>query len=177
MKFANCADCHKDFHRGEFANRASKGACEECHTVQGFLPSTFTMLKHDETLFRLAGAHRAIACIECHVTVSGSKREYQFSFESLRCPECHRDPHHGQVKKFSNSSGCETCHNSQSWAAINFDHKETNFALEGAHIGVPCGKCHTLEVSGKDHFIRFKPVSTTCSSCHGGNVSSERLKG
>jgi hypothetical protein len=177
IKFANCTDCHKDFHRSEFASRASKGACEECHTVQGFLPSTFSMLKHDETLFRLTGAHRAIACIECHVTVSGSKREYHFSFESLRCPECHQDPHHGQVKKFSSSGGCESCHNSQSWTAINFDHKETNFPLEGAHIGVPCGKCHELEVGGKDHFMRFKPVSTQCSSCHGGNVTRERLKG
>ena len=177
LKFADCRNCHKDFHKGEFANRASKGACEECHTVQGFLPSTFTMLRHDEALFPLSGAHRAIACIACHVSTLGKNKEYHFSFESLRCPECHKDPHHGQVSKFLNAGGCETCHKSESWVSINFDHEKTNFPLEGAHIGVPCAKCHLSEVSGKDHFMRFKPVSTKCSSCHSENVSGERLKG
>jgi len=177
LKFADCRNCHKDFHKGEFANRASKGACEECHSVQGFLPSSFTMLNHEETLFPLTGAHRAIACIECHVNTSGKNSEYQFSFESLRCLECHQDPHNGQVSKFLNAGGCESCHQSQSWVSINFDHEKTNFPLEGAHIGVPCTKCHKSEVSGKNHFIRFKPVSTKCSTCHSGNVAGERLKG
>ena len=177
MKFAECRDCHKDFHKGEFASRQSKGACEDCHSVEGFMPSLFTLINHDSTKFPLAGAHRAIACIECHVNSSGKRKEYQFSFEALRCLECHKDPHRGQVNKFLKSGGCESCHNSQSWTAMNFNHDKTRFPLEGAHLGVPCGKCHQLKISGQDHFMRFRPVETKCASCHSDDVSMERLKG
>jgi hypothetical protein len=177
LKFANCMECHKDFHEREFSNRASKGACEECHTVRGFLPSTFTMLKHDETLFPLAGAHQAIACIKCHVKTTGKRKVYEFSFQSLRCPECHKDPHHGQVDRYKKNTGCETCHKSQSWDTIAFDHNKTDYPLEGAHVGVACIKCHKMETAGNERFMRFAPVDTKCASCHSGDVTIERLKG
>ncbi len=179
MKSANCTDCHKDFHKGEFSDRKSKGACEECHNNDGFLPSTFTMLKHNETLFPLTGSHQAIACINCHVPNAGknTEKEYHFSFDTLRCLECHKDPHKDQVKKLVKSGGCETCHRTESWALIKFDHNKTDYPLEGAHAKVPCEKCHKLEVSGKDHFMRYKPLDTKCSSCHSNHVSIERLIG
>ena len=177
LKFANCLDCHKDFHEREFANRVSQGACEECHTVKGFLPSTFTMLKHEETLFRLVGAHQAIACIKCHVETSKEHKKYKFSFESLRCPECHKDPHRGQVDRYKDGGGCETCHKSKSWDTINFDHNKTDYPLEGAHIGVACIKCHKMEEITKNQFMHFKPVDTKCASCHSDNVTIERLQG
>lgn len=177
LKFANCKDCHNDFHKGEFVNRDSKGACEECHTVQGFMPSTFTMLKHDGTLFKLAGSHQAVACFQCHLTETKGKKEYKFSFESLRCPECHKDPHHGQVNGFKENTGCETCHRSASWAEIEFDHNRTNYPLEGAHAGVACNKCHKSDTVGGEKFMHFKPVDSKCSSCHSNDVSIERLKG
>ena len=42
------------------------GRCEDCHTVDGFQPSTFSLARHQSSAFPLKGAHAAMACEDCH---------------------------------------------------------------------------------------------------------------
>ncbi|MGC6416497.1 MAG: hypothetical protein ACON3Z_05250 [Bradymonadia bacterium] len=53
-----CVNCHRDPHFGSFGPQ-----CFECHNQQAFLPSTFL---HNQTGFRLSGAHRFVDCRDCH---------------------------------------------------------------------------------------------------------------
>lgn len=55
-----CASCHQA--RGDEAH-GNFGACETCHTPEGFAPSSFD---HASTGFVLQGRHTALACLDCH---------------------------------------------------------------------------------------------------------------
>jgi len=49
VAFKFCSDCHKpDPHNGQFSKRADKGACESCHTVNGFKPAKFGLEEHNK---------------------------------------------------------------------------------------------------------------------------------
>ena len=61
-------------------------------------------------------------------------------FDARACAVCHSDPH-----KFAESykETCETCHTTQKWNnVLAFDHKKTQFALDGAHQKAACTACH-----------------------------------
>lgn len=158
-KFDRCADCHQDVHQGQFAKRPAGTACESCHTVEGFSPSTFTVADHQKSRYPLQGAHLAVACVACHTRPRGS-RLIQFRFPSTACQVCHGDPHKGDVARFVAQGGCETCHAVESWRRVIFDHDRTGFSLEGGHQGVPCRSCHKAP-------DRMKGLSRACASCHG----------
>ena len=136
-----CAECHKDPHNGQF----KPAQCTRCHTVERFLPSTFTLEAHQTTKFPLAGAHLAVPCNACHV-------KGQFRFQSTACTACHRDPHRGAVPGM-----CTDCHSVESWARVAFDHR--TFPLTGAHARVRCGACHM-------NLTKFKGTPRDCASCH-----------
>lgn len=53
---------------------------------------------------------------------------------------------------------CETCHNSEQWEQVAFDHSITSFQLEGRHILTNCKDCHNL----KD----FALAEHHCANCH-----------
>ncbi len=167
LKFEKCQDCHADFHKGEFASRNSKGACEECHTVGGFSPSLFTIALHEESKYPLRGAHQAVPCIACHVepTKGTQKKNLHFEFASTQCFACHKDPHRGEVTKYVDESGCEFCHSVDSWQLINFAHGITKFGLEGKHADVSCRKCHTSDMNGLSQ-LTFVSALEDCQSCH-----------
>ena len=169
LKFAVCQDCHTDFHKGEFAKRGSKGACEECHTVNGNVPAKFLWAQHDSSAYPLRGAHRAVSCDACHRSKqpkSGTVA-FQFRFKTTQCLACHSDPHRGEVKKLVDEKGCEFCHVIDSWRVVSFDHAKTKFALEGKHKAVNCQKCHTGK-SRKTGQTIFTMVGakTECQACH-----------
>ena len=169
LKFAACTDCHTDYHRGQFAKRASRGACEECHTVKGFTPANFLMSQHDKTDYPLRGAHRAVPCVACHKKSSLSgPAAYNFVFKSTTCFACHKDPHHGQVDSLVTAFGCESCHSVNDWAEISYDHSRTKFPLEGKHAQTTCFKCHGDTAAAKINRsdLRFVNVRTDCQSCH-----------
>ena len=170
IKFAACIDCHSDFHNGAFASSPGHGACEECHTVDGFAPSTFDIARHDTTAFPLQGAHLAIPCRSCHVVSSAAagKAQYKFVFESTVCRACHDDPHGGQVNRYIADGGCPACHSVETWRTVSFDHSTTKFALEGKHASVPCRDCHILKDSTNLASMIFQPLDTGCVSCHTG---------
>lgn len=168
LRFAACRDCHSDFHRGEFAKRKGKGACEECHTVWGFTPARFLMAQHDSSGFPLKEAHRAVPCLACHTTPGGESggTMYRFAFGETTCLTCHRDPHRGELAALVKNQ-CDYCHSEASWIQVTFDHNLTEFRLEGKHISVTCAKCHTGAIKGEAKpGLTFVGAGKQCQECH-----------
>ena len=52
--------------RGQFAAAPYLNACDRCHNLEGYKPSTFTLARHKETHFVLTGGHVAVPCADCH---------------------------------------------------------------------------------------------------------------
>jgi len=173
VKFAACADCHNDPHDKQFAVAPYKNRCEDCHTVQDWQRTTFTITKHNTSRFPLQGAHAAVPCSDCHKPGLGGRADnvLPFHFEDRSCTACHRDPHNGEydkqmARKRANGTpfGCEACHNVNSWVDVTgFDHSKTKFALLGAHRTVACADCHKPSTNSES---RFKGTPTFCEACH-----------
>jgi hypothetical protein len=175
LKSDFCADCHTDSHNGQFARRKDGGVCESCHTESGFRPSQFTIKRHtEESSFKLTGAHLAQPCPICHVTQksSQSKQVMRFTFEDTNCIACHTDIHLGQFANSSPKQTCVSCHVTDSWYDLIFDHnRDASYKLEGAHAHTLCGNCHKTErkgkkSSGKIPFVRYRPLDSACKNCH-----------
>ena len=177
VRHERCTDCHNDVHHGEFAAPPHENRCEDCHTVGGFRPSTFTLTEHIRTRFTLEGAHRAAACTQCHEPeghVAGQAGRYRM--EDRTCTGCHRDPHDGQfrarmlrVAAGGAAAGCRACHTLRSWRDLSpFDHSTTSFQLVGAHRSVTCERCHVppLVAGAPVRVTRFQQAPTECGECH-----------
>jgi hypothetical protein len=165
-----CLDCHEDIHRGQFAARSDGGRCESCHTVEGFLPSLYTVSDHAATRFALTGAHLAQPCVACHPLATASDgSEYRlFAVESDACERCHADLHNGQFASSRPPKGCEECHNVNAWKPVDFVHdRDSSYKLEGQHRRVPCRGCHIDVTEGGVQFVRYKPIDRSCKTCHG----------
>lgn len=188
LAFNDCTDCHADAHLGQLAGSGGKPPdCDQCHSVEGFVPARFTLESHAKTRYPLEGSHRAVACIGCHreepalskripATVrqelARKKRPALFSYRVFdfppkleRCETCHADPHSGQFSALPD--GCRTCHQLDSFHALSFQHdKDTRFPLTGKHASVACASCHpTVKENGRE-LTRFKPLETGCFACH-----------
>ncbi len=172
-----CVDCHADVHRGQFAGPPDNNQCETCHTVHGFVPSSFTLARHNTTRFPLTGGHVATPCGECHEARKppGSNLPVPYHFANLSCHECHEDPHHNEFAARMQQPGpqgkplgCEACHSTASWTEpLEFDHATTAFPLLGAHRAVACMSCHkppNLEVTMKN--VVFNAAPKACHGCH-----------
>ena len=154
-----CVACHadKDPHKGEFGWN-----CESCHRPSTFAAKDF---KHPRAPDFYAGNHETVACVKCHVPAATAS--VKPAAPSMDCATCHKDVHLGQL-----GVSCETCHavSGTKFAAVNFAHERTTFALTGKHGAVACAACHKTETrrfpSSTGAAIVFKPVETTCQSCH-----------
>ena len=171
--FSRCTDCHADEHRGQFESAPHQNRCEDCHDLHGFRPGRFTLTRHQETPFALEGAHRAVACLDCHkpALIAGA-RIAQFHFPTQACSSCHLDPHDGKYQAEMNRAladgtraDCQACHSVQTWRnPAGFDHSRTEFPLTGAHRSVTCTQCHTASTgtgSGS-----FADAPKDCEGCH-----------
>lgn len=184
---AKCLDCHVALRRriaegrGTHARTARQG-CAACHkehfgrdfAIVRFEPEGFD---HRETGVRLEGAHREVACRDCHAPdriVDPEVRRLKGAAGALertwlgvdaRCAGCHRgdDPHDGQFT----GRGCEECHGQTSWEeAERFSHASARYRLEGAHARVACEGCH-VEASGSG-VVRWTGLPFgSCAACHG----------
>jgi hypothetical protein len=188
-----CARCHVDAHGGQLAARPDRGACEACHTVRGFTPSTFTRANHAALRLPLEGRHAVVECRACHgaertslpspagVTQLGSAR-FAFRIKEIACGQCHFDPHRGRFDARgarAAAAGCVACHGLTEFHATRVDvamHKKTRFPLEGAHGAVPCTGCHA-ELSSRPERsslllavhpapLPFTVEKRDCASCH-----------
>lgn len=178
VKFDRCSNCHEDAHQKQFAAAPHLNRCEDCHSENGFKPSTFTLGLHQKTRFALAGAHIAVACIDCHKPAPQQAKYpiVPYHFPSLACTTCHEDVHKGQFKvqmqrslnPDGSSKGCETCHSIKSWRDLaRFNHDETRYQLVGAHRATPCSGCHrppNMEFSLRN--VDFRSVPKLCEDCH-----------
>ena len=176
VKFERCTDCHSDRHANQFAAAPYFNACDRCHNLEGYKPSTFTLAKHKETHFVLTGGHMAVPCADCHKESTDFQPEaVAYHWKNLSCVSCHADPHKGQFKERmlqvrtdGSPAGCEACHSTKSWKDISgFDHSKTKFPLLGAHRATACRDCHkppNLETRLVN--VDFKAAPTICENCH-----------
>jgi hypothetical protein len=172
----SCTACHEDVHKGEFnermAARRADGTplgCQACHNDRSWIE--VRGFDHSKTKFALVGAHRAVACNECHKVPVGSN-EIQFKGTPNECEACHTDAHGGQFAAKDGITKCADCHVDQHWGPSTFDHdKRTQFPLTGGHANVPCAMCHTLQREVQEKLILFyKPTPKNCADCHGADV-------
>jgi hypothetical protein len=126
--------------------------CRTCHTTVSWQPSTFS---HDNTRFPLTGAHRGVACSDCHVN-------NQFVTLSTNCIDCHRADYAGAMNPNHQALGypqtCSQCHSTVAWSLATFDHNATKFSLTGAHLAVQCQVCHANN--------NYQLVYSDCFPCH-----------
>ncbi len=174
IKFAQCIDCHKDEHEGQFAAAPWRNRCEQCHDAANFKTSSFTLDKHQRSSFPLTGGHMAVACNDCHKAPAGTK-VIPFHFSKLGCTTCHEDIHKGQFSSRMDARdaagktlGCLACHSTKEWKDLSkFDHAQTRFPLAGSHRAVACADCHrppNMELTLMH--VQFSSAPEKCAECH-----------
>lgn len=180
VRFERCTDCHEDIHRAQFRDEPYGNRCEECHTVGGFRPSTFSLARHRKSGYPLEGAHTAVACGECHSEKEAGNPQPahpaagRFRYVDRSCTACHQDPHQGQFRErmaaaqAGGAAGCPSCHSMRSWQDLTrFDHATTRFGLAGTHRGVGCGECHRpAQASLGIRSVVYKAAPQACGGCH-----------
>jgi len=181
----SCSACHEDVHAGQLDGRVDGGACEGCHTVSSWKPSTFGLQAHNALDFALTGAHVDAACGDCHgpqrtdlATLPGraelGSAEVALTRVETRCVACHFDAHEGKLE-----GTCDACHVTDGFRPSSVSsktHESFKYALVGAHRTVPCVACHEdLKRPPRSiHLLRadaglpisFTSSAQTCSSCH-----------
>jgi len=170
LKHDNCNDCHSDYHKGQFAKSGISPDCNKCHTINGFSPSNFTLENHNQSAFKLNGAHVAVACFECH------KKQVNWSFRNVgkNCVDCHKNIHKSIISsKYFPDENCRTCHLEKTWSDISFDHSKTNFKLTGAHVNTNCRACHFFDNKPVNEQQKFAGLSKNCSNCHTDNHNKQ----
>ncbi len=157
-----CTDCHYDYHEGQFRKDEVLQNCKECHSVNGFAPSSYGIAQHNKTDFKLEGAHLATPCFACHKKTD----DWRFSGLGSRCIDCHDNIHKGYFdEKFLAGSDCKNCHSVMVWNKVTFDHDETGFKLQGKHAQTTCRQCHFAE-SEMEMKQQFTWNNELCTNCH-----------
>ncbi len=169
LRYKRCSDCHTDYHKKQFVTAERTPDCAECHSIQGFDRSTFTIEMHNESSFKLSGAHLATPCFSCH------KKNNKWSFREIgiNCNDCHQNIHEAALdRKYDPEPACVSCHNVNRWSAIAFDHSKTGFSLEGSHQKQSCRSCHFKagEKTAQGELAQpvqiFSQLSSNCLECH-----------
>ncbi|MBP6211038.1 MAG: hypothetical protein KA473_16520, partial [Anaerolineales bacterium] len=154
-----CSSCHNnDPHMGALGTQ-----CTQCHTTNGWKPSTFN---HNNSVFKLTGAHTSVACATCHT-------DMKFKGTPVMCFACHADNDRHAGKYGTN---CGACHSSTAWKPATFNHNLSAFPLTGAHVNTPCTSCHinsNFVGTPKDCYSCHKAkdphagkAGTNCATCH-----------
>lgn len=168
IDFTACNNCHTDYHRGEFAENGASPDCVTCHSLEhGFDYSFYTLQQHQETEFPLLGGHVATPCYACHI----DEREKRWRFRELgeSCVDCHEDIHEGSITaSYYPKDDCTRCHVNDAWNRVDFDHRQTDWPLDGKHLEVACRECHFVENPDKKNADKqqFANLSHDCATCH-----------
>jgi len=173
-KFDTCSapGCHDTKKRGavhgeQFATRK----CEDCHTLGGWKPATFSHDAKTYKGYKLSGAHAKLKCEQCHARdLFGVTRYRPIEYSSCAAPGCHDTKKRGNIhgRQFA-ARKCEDCHTEKEWKPSTFSHDAKTYKgykLAGAHAKLKCEKCHKPDFAGR---IKYKPIeSKTCvgSACH-----------
>ncbi len=162
MSYSDCYQCHaSNYNNTSNPNHAANNFpkdCASCHSQNAWTPATFD---HSTTRFPLTGAHQAQPCNACHVNGN-----YNLTYSD--CYQCHRsdydattNPDH-KASQFSHD--CSQCHSTSAWKPATFDHNNTNFPLQGAHVNLQCADCH---ING-NYNLKY----TDCYQCHASDYNS-----
>jgi hypothetical protein len=163
IKHNKCIDCHEDYHKGELIKPGQNYDCNKCHTENGFRPSNFSIADHNKSQYELSGSHLAISCSACHK----KDKDWTFRMTFKSCVNCHTNIHAGTMSdKFLQEDNCSTCHSTESWQTITFDHSATKFPLIGKHKEPGCYECHNINKSERVAEFQFRNLSSECESCH-----------
>jgi hypothetical protein len=163
LSFNLCSDCHRDYHKGQLKKPGINTDCKECHDLNGFTTSNFTVERHNKGNFLLEGSHLATPCFACH------KKDKDWVFKDLkrRCIDCHENIHQNFIEeKFFKDQNCESCHSVIAWSRIRFDHNSTDFKLTGKHADVNCKRCHFKQDGDGTVQQRFSDLTNRCLDCH-----------
>jgi hypothetical protein len=134
--------------------------CGACHTAESFtklLPKP--AFRHDDTGFRLRGAHAQASCKGCH-------RSLDFARVASACVDCHRDPHRAAL-----GFECARCHTPTTWNNQRDQqraHDRTRFPLLGAHAAIDCTGCH------RQQHAEFAGTPSDCVACHRPDYDATR---
>ena len=165
IDFVECRNCHQDYHNEQFTSRQKDADCKDCHSIDmSFASTLFGLDDHQESDYKLEGAHVATACFACHVS---EEDRWEFRDIGQNCVDCHNNIHQDVIsEKFFPGENCASCHLVDNWRVIEFDHTTTNWNLEGAHASVSCRECHFSDVNGEEDVQEFFELSATCIACH-----------
>jgi hypothetical protein len=159
-----CNTCHnKHFTTAQLPKHVEAGIpvkCENCHTINGWKPSTFN---HLSTGYELRDAHLSVVqCSDCH--------KGNLTSAGTGCISCHQVQYNNAPdhKKLNYNVDCARCHTQKNWIQNNFNHSNTNYPLTGAHITAKCSNCHVTTLIG---------TTTVCSNCHLVAYSSSQVPG
>jgi hypothetical protein len=150
-----CVGCHTPQPNGGAFSLAVEGrACVDCHEADDPHEGVFT----------------GVACESCHTTEAFEDAGFDheaFIGPDQSCSSCHSDddPHASQ---FSDRD-CASCHETDAFEIERFDHSTTRFPLDGAHDSSECSACHATEGPASEPFVRYTPLGTECTDCHGGD--------
>ncbi len=139
---AGALDLKKDPSKAEFMQKhtAQYGSkCMDCHDGVDRMSN----FNHDQ-VFALNGAHKTIACTDCHKdrTFKGTARE---------CSACHAEP---KIHAGFFGLQCQDCHSEQAWTPARL--VKHGFPIDhGGNGDVPCATCHTKTYT-----------EYTCYGCH-----------
>ena len=149
-----CVSCHQaNYNQTTNPNHVTAHfatTCQSCHNTNAWKPANFD---HNNTGFRLTGAHGNVACERCH---PGGR----YNGTPTQCYSCHQ-ANYQQASNPSHSgfpTTCESCHTTNGWRPASFNHNSTRFPLTGAHSRLDCGRCH----SGG----QYSGTPTDCYACH-----------
>lgn len=131
-------------------------------------------LDHDQTGWRLEGAHASVECQDCH---DRRNRRGHPTYLGLKsdCVSCHEDPHKGRFA----GAECVSCHNETDWSEVtNLKENHPGLSLRGGHAKVECEACHdrgnaATPTAGSDCVSCHAPVHDAkfgrqCENCHRG---------
>jgi hypothetical protein len=154
IQFNHCTNCHTDVHQNKFGQN-----CTQCHSELSFHTIKRTLkFDHSKTGFVLEGKHMQASCTSCH------KTNFTDPLKHNNCFDCHTDYHNGQFATSGKSPDCNKCHSVKGFTPSNYtleQHKQTVFALKGAHEAVACFECHK-----KQEKWSFRNIGNRCVDCH-----------
>ncbi|NNE27267.1 MAG: cytochrome c family protein [Saprospiraceae bacterium] len=160
----DCKDCHQDYHEGVFIKADPSSDCNNCHNVQEhFSFTSYGFEEHQNAAFTLDGAHMATPCFACHM----QEDKWVFREIGQNCNDCHSDIHEGYIDaQYYPDDDCTSCHSTETWGTVDFDHTLTEWSLNGQHALTDCRSCHFDERENGDYIQEFEGLNTNCSSCH-----------
>jgi hypothetical protein len=170
-----CVACHTDVAaqlqdptslHGVMMKSDPNQACRACHPehrgADASLTATDASLPHDLFGYSLQAHQRLsngspFSCRDCH----GANIT---RFDQAVCETCHNqiDTAFMQDHLAAYGNTCLTCHDGLDTYGKAFDHSRVPFPLTGAHVGMPCSKCH----NGARSITDLQTAPQDCYSCH-----------